>query len=265
MQKKRVTPEGKNTKIFIIAAVIVVVLSVLAGTAVIWNGNRKEKEKIKKGITYLESLEKQDVSAISKKIDAISAELNQSLAETDESAVWAGFGDAMILGDSRAVGFSFHEFILEERVLAQGGGKITDISEMPAYLEQIKRVNPKKIFLCFGLNDVGIGFWPEATNYAAVYAEQVEILKKELPDSIVYINSILPAVGVGLEADPDYPRIGEYNEALKSMAAERGYQYIDNGRVCEEHQDLYQPDGLHVEKEFYKYWAANMLAGVKEE
>lgn len=265
MQRKRRTPEGKNTKILITAVVIMAVLSVLAGTMLIWNGNRKEKEKIKKGITYLESLEKQDVSAIGKKIDEISVELNQNLAEVDERAVWAGFGDAMILGDSRAVGFSFHEFIPEERVLAQGGGKITDISEMPAYLEQIKSVNPKKIFLCFGLNDVGIGFWPEAANYAVVYAEQVEILKKELPDSVIYINSILPAVGVGLEADSDYPRIGEYNEALKSMAAEKGYHYIENGKVCEEYQNLYQPDGLHVEKEFYKYWAANMLAGVKEE
>ena len=78
------------------------------------------------------------------------------------------------------------------------------------------------------------------------------------------MNSILPAIGVGLEADADYPRIGEYNEALEAMCEEHGWAFIDNDVLAEEHADLYQPDGLHVDKSFYKYWAANMLTEVED-
>lgn len=85
-----------------------------------------------------------------------------------------------------------------------------------------------------------------------------------MPDATIYINSILPAVGVGLDADPDYPRIDEYNDALQKMCEEEGWPYIDNTQLAKEHENLYQEDGLHVETEFYKYWAANMLTEVEE-
>lgn len=75
--------------------------------------------------------------------------------------------------------------------------------------------------MCFGLNDVGIGLWPTGEEYAAECDKQIAALQAELPDATIYLNSILPAVGVGLEADPDYPRIGEYNEAMKTMAEEK--------------------------------------------
>ena len=59
----------------------------------------------------------------------------------------------MILGDSRAVGFYFHEFLPEEQVMAEGGGIITDATK---YLDQLKTLNPDMILLCYGLNDVGL-------------------------------------------------------------------------------------------------------------
>ena len=49
------------------------------------------------------------------------------------------------------------------------------------------------------------------------------------------------------------------------MAEENGYQFIDNTMVAQEHADLYEADGLHLKKEFYKYWAANMLTGGREQ
>lgn len=51
---------------------------------------------------------------------------------------------------------------------------------------------------------------------------------------------------------------------MKTMAEEKGYHFIDNTQMAQEHQDLYQEDGLHVQPDFYKYWAANMMAGVNE-
>ena len=76
-----------------------------------------------KGVAYLTKLEKQNVSEIGRVLTSRQAEQNLALADSDESAVWSSFENAAVLGDSRAVGFSFHEFLPEDRVMAQGGGK----------------------------------------------------------------------------------------------------------------------------------------------
>lgn len=252
------TPIEKKIGIAITAVIITAVVVVCIMN---WRNYQREKEKVEQGVRYLTSLEEQDTKAISNNIKEVRARLGMNLADSDESVIWINFEDSMIMGDSRALGFSFHEFMPEERVLAQGGGKITDVDE---YIKQVKTLNPERIFLCYGLNDIGIGFWPEPEMYAEACDERIRLLEEELPDTTVYLNSILPAVGVGLDADPNYPRIGEYNEALKAMCEEKGHHYIDNSQLVEEHSDLYQGDGLHVAKEFYKYWAANMLAKVEE-
>ena len=62
-----------------------------------------------------------------------------------------------------------------------------------------------------------------------------------------------------------YARLEEYNAALKAMTEQNGYRYVDNTYVAEEHQNLYQDDGLHLQPDFYKYWAANMLTEVNEQ
>ena len=49
------------------------------------------------------------------------------------------------------------------------------------------------------------------------------------------------------------------------MTEQNGFRYIDNTYVAEEHQNLYQDDGLHLQPDFYKYWAANMLTEVNEQ
>ena len=48
------------------------------------------------------------------------------------------------------------------------------------------------------------------------------------------------------------------------MAETNKYHYINNDKVAEEHTDLYEGDGLHFQKEFYKYWAINMLSEVSK-
>lgn len=221
----------------------------------------RSEEKVTQGIAYLESLEQQDVQAINEVVRAIRTRENLNLADTDEGAVWGSFEDAAILGDSRAVGFSFYELLPEDQVMAESGAVITDVSKN---IDQLKRLNPEMVFLCYGINDVKSGLWPEPADYAAECAAQMQAVINALPESGVYLNSILPAGGNAVW-DASYARIDEYNAALKAMAAQKGYGYIDNTVLAEEHQGLYQEDGLHLQTEFYKYWAANMLTGVDEQ
>lgn len=224
------------------------------------NRLHREEETVNRGIQYLTELEQQDMEGIAADIKKIRDERTMNLADSDESSVWREFDGALILGDSRAVGFSYYELLPEEQVLAQSGWRITDIDSV---IEQVRAFAPNRIFLCFGLNDVGTGMWPSKEDYAAACDERIQLLQREVPGAEVYLNSILPATGAGLDKDPNYPRIGEFNETLRAMCEEKGYHFIDNTEVAEAHLDLYQEDGLHVGKEFYKYWAANMLTEVE--
>lgn len=251
-----------SKKILFLTAGILIITVVIVMSMASWKRRQQDQEKVKQGVAYLSGLEKQDVQAIQEEIKVMKDARRLDLTNVDEAEIWSGFDNAVILGDSRAVGFSYYEFLPESQVLAEGGGRVVDVSQ---YLDQLKAMNPERIYLCYGLNDIEIGLWPEPSDYVEEYDRQMQMFLTELPNSTVYINSILPAVGNGLYADEDYVRIGEYNDALKKMAEEKGYHYIDNTILVEEHGDLYQEDGLHVRPEFYKYWAVNMLTGVDEQ
>lgn len=252
---------NRSRKVALLVAVVVIITAAFSFGIYQWKQSEKKAEKINRGIAYLESLEKQDIDSISQKIDATKAEQILSLAEGDENAVWSGFDGAMIIGDSRAVGFRFYEFLMEDQVIAESGRKITDV---PKEIDKIKKINPKQIVLCFGLNDIKSEIWKDPQDYAKEYKKVVETLQKELPGTRIYINSILPAIGQGLADYEGYSRIGEYNDALKKMAETNHYHYINNDAVANEHADLYEGDGLHFQKDFYKYWAINMLGEVNK-
>ncbi len=250
---------GKRQIALVVGAItlMIIILLALAGNKVSLGEEKSQ------GLEYLDMLEDRDIGEIKGKLKEIKAKRNLEMADSNEEAIWPEFEDSLILGDSRAVGFSYYEFLSEEQVLAKGGGIITDVSN--EYLEQVKQINPERVFLCFGLNDMGIGFWPQPQDYAEECRKQIQALNQASPDTEVYINSILPPVGVGLDADPNYKNYGEYNAAIQEMCETEGFHYVDNSEISEAHQDLYQPDGLHMQTDFYKYWAANMLAEVDEE
>ena len=88
------------------------------------------------------------------------------------------------------------------------------------------------------------------------------MLKKELPDTQIIINSIFPAQDPAFERASAWKKIPEYNEAVKAWCEEKQYAYVDNTDVYEAYKDLYDVDGIHFKKDFYQYWAVNMLGEV---
>lgn len=258
--------KGKRThipdiKFILLAAGIIIIAAVII--VFIYKGQKKEqnKEKVAQGIGFLESLEQQNVAEINETIKAIRVRHSLDLADTDESMVWGSFENCVVMGDSRAVGFSFYEFLPEDWVIAESGSTIKDVS---GHVDRLKRLDPERVFLCFGINDIACGMWPEPADYAAECAAQMRAVMEALPETEVYLNSILPP-GPAAMWNESYARLEEYNAAMKAMTGQNGYRYIDNTYVAQEHQNLYQDDGLHLQPDFYKYWAANMLTEVNEQ
>ena len=217
----------------------------------------------KSGRAFIERLESRDVAEVEqlrseKRREKIKAERDARVKKltSGETDVWTLFEDYAIMGDSRAVGFYYHDFLPKDRVIADGGWTIRDIEPN---LDSVKAVSPDHIYLCFGLNDVSIGYWDTPEEYVKEFDEILERVKKELPGVTFYVNSILPATDPAFDLMSEWRRIPDFSQAVKAMCKEKGIPFVDCDELMKEHADLYDEDGIHVKKEFYKYWAANMI------
>lgn len=170
------------------------------------------------------------------------------------------FDSYVILGDSRAVGFYYFDFLEKSRVLADGGNTIRDVA---AHMDDIRALQPDYVYLCYGLNDISIGYWDTKEEYVAELLQVVADLKEALPGVTVVVSSILPAQDPAFEKSSKWRNIPEWSEAVGAACAENGIPFADNTEICQTYADLWQPDGIHVRPEFYPYWAANLiLAGL---
>lgn len=228
--------------------------------------------ELEMGMAYLRSLDERTPVEMEVMIDearkayaeeqkraAYAAQREEYRQTLEGNQVWSAFDDFVFLGDSRVVGFDVFGFLPSERVLAEAGDTINAITDR---MDTIKSLSPKYIFISYGINDIGIGFWPTAEDYREGLEEKLDALEKEVPDAEIYVNSILPAREDVLAAYPVWAGIPEYSEAVREVCAERGICFIDNDGIIADHGDLYATDGVHMQPDFYHYWAENQLLAV---
>lgn len=181
------------------------------------------------------------------------------LEELKGNALWEAFDDFVFLGDSRVVGFDVFGLLPSDRILADAGDTINSITDR---MDRVRELSPKYIFISYGINDIGIGFWPTKEEYTAAFAEKIHALQKELPDAEIYVNSIIPAREDAEQMIPVWAGLPEYSEAVRQMCEKENIPFIDNDRIVSEHGDLYAADGVHLQRDFYRYWAENQLLGI---
>lgn len=247
---------------YVIGVLAVIVVIALAMTLRDDSAGHTDAQQLANGVQYIRTLEARDVSEVKSQISEYRKAEMKALLEAGELSVWDQFEDYVVLGDSRAVGFYYHGFLDESRTLAFGGATIRDVA---TYMDQIKALNPRNIFLCYGLNDVSIGFWDTPEEYVTEYKQVMESIWAELPDAQIYVSSILIARDPAFEQSEKWRNIPDFNDALAEMCRENGYHYVDNTDLCEQYADLWDEDGIHVKKEFYEYWGANLIAEVMDD
>ena len=188
----------------------------------------------------------------------------QSSEEKDkgngDKGVWAKFKDYALLGDSRAVGFSYYSFLESRRVLAESGASILSI---PTHYGELRSLDPTYIIFCFGLNDSGGGRWQDGESYANDVMEYIEEIRSFLPDAKFIISSILPTTDAALARSPGWKRIELYNASLQVICPDHDVVFVNNDGIAAEYIDtLWEPDGVHLSTEFYPYWANNIYDGM---
>lgn len=246
-------------RLFAELAAVAVIIGVVIFIAL--SGQDIVTDDIKEGRDYIEGLEAADTAPTEEQVKALRKEERRAALESGDLDVWAQFTDIVILGDSRAVGFYSYDLVDESRVFASAGATIRDIEQ---YTEQLENLNPSSVILCYGLNDISIGFWDSVNDYIAEQDQILADLQEALPNTVIYVNSIIPATDPAFDRSEKWRDIPDWNDAIRRHCEESEIPYIDITEDVEAHDDLYDVDGIHMQKAFYEYWAIDMITEVTE-
>ena len=261
-KKQPMTPANRRrltTTIIVAVVVVAVVVGVVA--FVVHRHNVKKNADLSDGVSYLENLENRDTEKVEDEIKKKKAEERKAALNSENADIWKMFNDSVIMGDSRAVGFYYYKFLDKDRVLATAGATIRKI---PEWIDDAQKMNPSTIYLVFGINDTGMGFWKTPESYIKEYEEQVAKIQEAMPEAQVYIVSIIPATDPAFEKSTSWKVIPEWNKAMKAHFTGDDIRYIDITDTVNAHKDLYDIDGIHMQKAFYPYWAKAIIAGTLE-
>lgn len=162
--------------------------------------------------------------------------------------------DIVLFGDSLTYRGEWSE-ISDRLTVANRGINGDMISGLEHRIDQVARMNPRALFLMIGINDLSVRMRPEV--YEA-YARLLDRLMLELPETEIYVQSILP-VRDDLRNIMSNDVIAMVNEQIKQMCAARGLCYIDvyAEMLNPEERRLYynyQLDGLHLSEQGYDVW-----------
>ncbi len=243
----------------VVAVIAVILILFISGLS------KKEQEvsDTAQGISYLQSLENKDPEAIMEvrrgieqaKLDAKRGQMIAQLTNGDVDP-FSYFKDYVVMGDSRAVGFWYRDFLEKSRVLADGGHTIRNVEKQ---MDTLVSLNPSMIYMCYGLNDTSIGYWDTAEEYVAEYIQVVKSIQEKLPNATIVVSSILPARDPAFERSKKWYNIPDWSDALGRACEANGILFADCDTLAEDYPNLWDPDGIHFRKELYPYWASAML------
>ena len=124
---------------------------------------------------------------------------------------------------------------------------------------------PDKIFLITGTNDLVNE--PEATALAVYdrYEKLIRTIREQLPQTELYVQSILPLNPKSKFYAGFNDRASEINKLLNAGSGRYGYYYIDIAQaLTDANGDLKADcttDGIHLSANGYFYWAAELARG----
>lgn len=172
--------------------------------------------------------------------------------------------DVVFFGNSITRGSSFHEYFTNTSICNLGFPG-DNLDGMMLRVDQIKAVNPKKVFIMAGINGLNL---QTVEVFKDKYERLVKAIKEANPYSTLYLQSILP---VNNSIAPKYvcsnEKIVTANDTIKSIANRNGCVYIDVHQLYVQNGEMnpsLSRDGVHLLPESYDAWA-NLLKPYIEE
>lgn len=233
-EKKR---QSKKLKVYAIIATTIILLILAAFILVFHHAGYDEKLFVKLGF-------KEQTSKINEAV--LSWERCLEKLEYDADVVF--FGDSITcLGD-------FQKYFPNIKICNLGHGG-DSLSGMINRISMIQSVNPEKVFLLGGINgltDLNLD------NCVSKYAQLLDLLEESLPDTEIYIQSVLPISSAKELSICHNSTITRFNAEIKELAETHDLEYIDLYSLYELNGEMNSQltlDGVHIKPDAYDLWA----------
>lgn len=205
------------------------------------------------GLAYIKAEEKADISANENAINQARDEVKRvqqskhAAEEISNGNFRAGFNEILICGDSLVKSIVEYEVLDSDQVVAEIGAGTQYLSDN---ISALKAVNPKYLVLHFGENELDKKKY--ASYFIARYRAALQKLKKELPNTRIYVDSIFPVLKKAYKSEPYTEHIDHYNTLLKELAKELEVTYLDYSALKGFFlKKYYDADGIHFVETFY--------------
>lgn len=176
------------------------------------------------------------------------------------------FADAAFIGDSLTDGFSIYttlpaKFFCKTSVNTQNVHSFTLDNGETIMQNVLDEDGINKYYIMLGINE--IGYVTDESFYNA-YRKIIREIRNENPDSMIYIQSILPvAASVEEREVGNINRVYEVNDVLCKLAEDMDCYYLDICSVLAD-ENGYLPegeaaDGVHFSKEGNEKWENYLL------
>lgn len=240
----------KRGIIKIVIAGVIVLAAAVAVTVTVQGRGRRQAE-VAQGVEVLKKMESADVTQVESKIRQIEEEELKNDEEYQNRPLNVKYDGSLIMGDSQAEALTAYSILDDSEVIAHKGMHLKDTADD---METAINLNPKNIFLTYGVNDLGM--YSTKDDFVAVYKEIISNLQENLPDTKIYVNLIFPVQQSAINQQPHLARYNEFNEGIRSMCDELGVTCIDSNSLVKD--DCYEPDGIHMNYNFYLSWVEYM-------
>ncbi|WP_215224656.1 GDSL-type esterase/lipase family protein [Echinicola shivajiensis] len=165
----------------------------------------------------------------------------------------------VFLGNSITEKGEWQELLPEFTVANRGIGGDNTFGVL-ARLDNIIALQPEHLFICIGINDLGRGLPVETIvkNHNRI----IQKLKNQLPQTKIYIQSILPLNEEVLKYDYLKNKGGsiiKLNHHLQILCKNRGITFVEINKIMStptgELKKELTIDGIHLKPEAYFLWA----------
>ena len=237
----------KNNKT--ILAVIPAVVVLAAGVAFFCSRSGNTDKQCQETVERLQKLETADISSIEDAIRALSEKEKPTGSDSEEGVlgdiltdvqIKQAFQGTVIVGDSITESIAEYGFLDTSIVVAKLGLRIDDADDQ---INTAISLNPSVFFLSFGANDLEI-YNGDSSAFIDAYRVKVKQIQNALPDTAIYINSILPIQQSAIDQSPALAYYDSFNQALRDFCDEMGCTFIDDTFLVDE--SMYEPDGEHM-------------------
>lgn len=213
-------------------------------------------KEIQDSISILKKLENKDINKIEKNISTIQASLvhksqthKKNSSDASKSKYKYIFESVVFMGDSQAEPLSLYGFLEPTSVVAKKGRNI--ISAMDD-IPSVVKLNPKKIVLLYGVNDLLL--FKTTDDFILKYERLITKLKKQLPNTEIYVNSVYHVQDFASEKKPLFKRSDDFNKSLQVLCEKLSVTYIDSNSLISNDSEYYAPDGIHFFSAYYYPW-----------